>query len=331
MTRVIERTSAGQSAASAWKKKLSLRPVVPFGMLVILVAITAIIQPSFFTAASVNVLIEGSALIAILALGQMFVLLVGGIDLSSAAVGTFTAVLFAKVVEPLGPSSVVVVLVAATVIGGVNGWLVAYLQIPSFIVTLGSLAFWQAAALILSDATTLSVFGAGYDLVGWITGQKIGPFTPSVWLTVVLALVSWLMLRYTKLGQSLIAVGLNERAALLAGLQTRWMKILAFALSGLFSGFAGLTVVSGSFSAGPGQIDALLLPAIAAAIIGGCSLTGGIANPLNVLIGSLVLVVLRMVPTAIGLDARSQQIIYGVTVIAAVVATIDRSKIPILK
>lgn len=313
------------------RKCLPTRSFVPLGVLLALVLVTTVIQPSFFRSDSINVLVEGAVLIALLALGQMFVLLVGGIDLSSAAVGTFTAILFARAMDPLGPAAVAAVLAAAAIIGAINGLIVAHVQIPSFIVTLGSLAFWQAAALIVSGATTLSVSGPGYDLVGWLTGFKIATFTISVWVTIGVACLVWFGLRRTRTGQSLKAVGLNERAAILGGIHAGRTKVLAFALSGLFSGLAGLCIVSISFSAGPGQLDALLLPAIAAAIIGGCSLTGGVANPVNVLIGALVLVMLRLVPTAVGLDPRAQQIIYGVTVIIAVAATIDRSKISVMK
>jgi len=306
------------------------RSFVPVIVLIVFVAIISAIEPTFIGAPSLKVLIDESLPILILALGQMPVLLVASIDLSSAALASLGTIILAHSLQSFGPGGLLAVLVLTTLAGALNGFLVAVAQVPSFIVTLGALGLWQAAALIWSNAQTVPI-STGYEYIGWLVDQQLAGLTVGVWACVVLVILMSLFLYLTNAGQALYAVGLNERATLLTGMAARRTKILAFAISGLSAGLASILLAAKQYSAAPGLADSLLLPCIAAAIIGGCAITGGVGNPLGVLFGALILTVLRVGTTVAGVNPNAQQIIYGFTIIVAVALTIDRRRFSYIK
>lgn len=305
----------------------TLRSLIPLGVLIFFVVVIAVIEPTFLGSASLEVVIDESLPILILALGQMPVLLVAGIDLSSAALASLGTIALVHTLPALGPGGIVAVILLTTAAGAINGLIVSIAQVPSFIVTLGSLGLFQAIALIWSNAKTepISVSG-GYDYIGWLVNYQIVGLPLAVWASLIcVGLLSWFLYR-TSTGQSMYAVGLNEKAALLSGVSTTRTKVLAFTISGLSAGLAAVLLGAKQYSAAPGLADSLLLPCIAAAIIGGCAITGGVGNPIGVLIGALILTVLRIGTTVAGVNPNAQQVIYGVTVIVAVALTIDRRR-----
>ncbi len=138
-------------------------------------------------------------------------------------------------------------------------------------------------------------------------------------------------LRRLPFGRHVYAIGMAERAALLSGIRVGRVKVLGFALTGLFSGLAGLAMVARNASGSPTIADSLLLPSIAAVVIGGTSITGGVGGLGRTFIGALTITVLRVGFATIGLDPAYEPLAYGVLVVAAVALTIDRSKAQIVK
>lgn len=152
------------------------------------------------------------------------------------------------------------------------------------------------------------------------------------WIGVVLAVAMWLMMRYTRVGKGLTAIGRNESAAIFSAVRTRQLKVLAFALSGFAAGLAGLTIIAQAGSASPTGLGSdLLLPAIAAALIGGTSISGGVVNPLTVIFGALTVALVPIASSAIGIDTQAQSIVYGIVIIAIVALTMSRNKSTIVK
>jgi ribose transport system permease protein len=300
-------------------------------MLLALLALVLVAQPSFFSGSGVQVLAVQSVPVLLLALGQMTVMYVGAIDLASAAAAVLAAVIVAQSLAPLGPGAPLLTLVVSAAAGATSGFISAYFQVPSFAVTLGALGVWQAAALLLSGASTVYV-SANAEIITWLLDYDLGGFRLSVWVSVILALVLWLVLKYTTFGRNLKALGLNEKAAILAGVPVVRTKTLAFALSGAFAGLAGicLTAQQGTATAS-GLGIGLLLPAIAAAVAGGVAITGGVGNPIHVAVGALIVSLIPIGSAAVGIDPRIQQVIYGIIVILAVTVTIDRTRLPHIK
>jgi ribose transport system permease protein len=308
-----------------------LRQFSPLALLLILLALVFVAQPSFFSGNGVQVLAVQSVPVLLLALGQMTVMMVGAIDLASAAAAVLAAVVVAESLSSVGTVAPLLTLVVSAATGALSGFISAYFQVPSFAVTLGALGVWQAAALLLSGASTVYV-NENAEAITWLLEYQFAGFRLSVWVSVALAILLWLTLKYTTFGRNIKAIGLNEKAAILAGVPTVRTKTLAFALSGAFAGMAGicLTAQQGTATAS-GLGIGLLLPAIAAAVAGGVAITGGVGNPVNVIIGALIVSLIPIGSAAVGIDPRVQQIIYGIIVILAVTATIDRTRLPHIK
>ncbi|MET7403595.1 ABC transporter permease [Dactylosporangium sp. NPDC005572] len=299
-------------------------------MLVVLVLVVRSRQPSFLSVPSLRVLLESAAPIMLLALGQMFVILIGGIDLSIAVLASFGTVLLAKWLPGMGVLGVLAMLVTLSMAGALNGFISAYLQVPSFIVTLGAMGLWSGVALTVSGASTLPL-REGYDAIGWLKDLRFVEIPASGVLALVVVLVTAVLMRTLSAGRALHAMGLAERAVLMSGGRTLRLRVLAFTLSGLCAGLAAVVLGATQFSGAPTLANALLLPAIAAVVVGGSAITGGVGGPVRTLIGTLVIGVLRVGLNISGVDPAYEQVVYGVVIIAAVALTLDRSRMKVVK
>ena len=306
------------------------RRVGPIGVFVVLFALVAVLQPEF-VGGGLTILTVQATSILLVALGQSMVLHVGSIDLSNAAIAIFAAILLALTLGPLAAAAPVLTVVVATLVGAVNGLLVAYTQVPSFALTLGTLGILQAASLVVSGATTVYA-SANNQLLAPLFGAGIVYLPAAFWVGVVLAALLWVLLRYTGVGQAMTAVGLNESGAIFAGMPTRLLKVLAFALSGLLAGFAGIMIIAQAGAASSfGLGSDLLLPGIAAAIVGGTAITGGVTNPLNVIFGALTITLIPIGAASVGVPPQAQSLVYGLVIIGAVALTRGRARGEIVK
>ncbi len=300
--------------------------VGPLVIFVIMFAVVAILTPTFIGGGGVTIVASSAAPILLVALGQAFVLNIGSIDLSNAAITVLGAILLAMTLGPLGAVAPLVVLIMVTLFGAVNGLIVAFAQVPSFALTLGTLGIFQAAALVVSGATTVYV-DANLDLVAWLYTGAIAMLPMTFILGVVVAVVAWLFLRFTRPGQGMTAVGKNESGAIFSAVRNRGLKVVAYSLSGFMAGLAGITIIAQAGSASPmGLGSDLLLPGIAAAIVGGTSISGGVMNPLNVIFGALTVALVPIATTALGFDPSTQNLVYGVVIIVVVALTLTRSR-----
>jgi ribose transport system permease protein len=300
----------------------------PFAVLIGLLSAVAAVEPSFLSPYALNVLADESSLILFLSAAQTVVILMGGIDLSMAAIASLASVLIALALPAIGSGGIVAVLLLTTLIGAIQGFIHTRAQIPSFIVTLAGLGVWSGLALTIAQ-TTIPV-GTGYSAVGWFARSSMGipnSFNAALAALIVLAVA----LRLLPFGRHVYAIGMAERAALLSGVHVGRTKVLGFALTGLFAGLAGLAMVARTSSGSPTIADSLLLPSIAAVVIGGTAITGGVGGLGLTLIGTLTITVLRVGFAIIGLDPAYEPIAYGVVAVAAVALTIDRSKAQIVK
>jgi ribose transport system permease protein len=303
--------------------------LAPLGVLAVLVLAVAAVQPTFLSVRSVTTVLDESSSLMVLAVGETLVILIGGIDLSVAALASMATVLLARLLPELGWAAPPLVVGFTTLAGAAQGFVHVRAQIPSFVVTLGGMGLWSGIALTVSNASSMSV-SKGYDAIGWGFGNLGGvPRSFLVALVILVLLAS--VVRWLPLGRWMHATGNAEPAALLSGVPVGRVKISAFALSGLCAGITGVLLVARSFSAAPGLADSLLLPALSAVVVGGTAITGGYGGLGRTFIGVLIIMVLRVGLAIAGVDPSFEQITYGSVLILAVALTIDRSKIPVMK
>ncbi len=300
-------------------------PALPFAVLLALLAAMGSVQPALVSFDNLSTLAGESSVILLLATAQTVVILLGGIDLSMAALAALASVLIAFALPSTGAAGVLGVLALTTLAGMFQGFVHARAQIPSVIVTLAGLGMWSGLALMIGR-TTVPV-SEGMEAVAWLDGSSAGLPHSFAFAALALAVVAAL-LRWLPFGRHVRAIGLNARAACLSGIRIERVKIGAFALSGLFSGLAGTAMVARTSSGSPTIADSLLLPSIAAVLIGGTAMTGGVGGLMRTLIGALTITVLRVGISAMGLHPAYEPIAYGVLVVAAVclAATPDSRK-----
>jgi ribose transport system permease protein len=265
----------------------------------------------------------------VLAAGATLVVLCGGIDLSIAALASLSTVFYAMWLPDIGGLTTIAVIAVAAAIGAVQGVAHVLLRIPSFIVTLGGMSIFSAVALVVSDAGPVRIVDR--DSTSWLTMYVAGyvPVSFAVAIAVVAGIA--LVLKLTPLQTWITATGYSESAARLAGTPVDLVKVGAFCVSGACAGLAAIMLVSRNFSGSPTMADNLLLPAVAAIVVGGTAITGGHGSVWRSLAGALVVSLLRVGLPIVGVPSAYEQILYGAIIVAAVALTLDRSKVLIIK
>jgi ribose transport system permease protein len=302
---------------------------MPLIALVALMAALTIADPDFLTQRSLTAALRTAAPLIVLAAGATLVVLCGGIDLSVAALASLSTVFLALWLPDLGGLATPAVIVVAAAIGAVQGVAHVFLRLPSFIVTLGGMSILSAVALVVSGAGTVRVVDD--STVKWLDLYVAGYVPMSTAMAVLVVAVIALILKVTPLQSWISATGYSESAARLAGTPVDLVKIGAFCVSGACAGFAAVMLVSRQFSGGPTMADNLLLPAVAAIVVGGTAITGGHGSVWRSLAGALVVTLLRVGLPIVGVPSAYEQILYGVIIVIAVALTLDRSKVSIIK
>jgi len=204
------------------------------------------------------------------------------------------------------------------------------LKVPSFIATLAMGGVLFSAALVLSKERSITLKTSERDYQTWITGTLLGVPNVIVIALIVLAVAHTIQSR-TRFGRYSAAIGAGEPAAYASGVKVDRQKIIALVLSGACAGLAGVILAGRLASGSPTLASELLLPSIAAVVVGGTAITGGVGSIGRTLIGALIISVVRIGMTFVGINIFAQNIVFGTVLIGAVAVTIDRSKIPIVK
>lgn len=313
--------------ASDWARNHSVL-LVPLAVLFALLGVVGMAEPTFVSLDNLGMLAGESSVILLLATAQTMVIMLGGIDVSVASLAALASVLMAFSLPSMGVGGLVGVLGLTTLIGAFQGYVHARARIPSVVVTLAGLGMWSGLALVVARTTV--PIGEGYATVAWLEGSSWGVHHSFAFAMAVLVILAVLQ-RWLPLGRHVRAIGLNPAAAWLSGIRVGRVKVLAFGLTGLFSGLAGMTMVARTASGSPTIADSLLLPSIAAVLIGGTAISGGVGGLGRTLIGVLTVTVLRVGIAATGLNAAYEPIAYGVLVVAAAGLVADRSAQAIIK
>ncbi|MFD9498067.1 substrate-binding domain-containing protein [Streptomyces sp. NPDC060035] len=323
-TDTLKSTTGAGGAAGRTVRRLLLDNGALSALVVLLVAMSLLSGDFLTTQNLLNVGVQ-AAVTAILAFGVTFVIVSAGIDLSVGSVAALSATVLAWSATSAGvPVWLAVILAVATGIacGFVNGALVSYGKLPPFIATLAMLSIARGLSLVISQGSPI----AFPDSVS-VLGDTLGGWLPvPVLVMIAMGLITALILARTYIGRSMYAIGGNEEAARLSGLRVKKQKLAIYALSGLFAAVAGIVLASRLVSAQPQAAQGYELDAIAAVVIGGASLAGGVGKASGTLIGALILAVLRNGLNLLSVSAFWQQVVIGVVIALAVLLDTLRRK-----
>ena len=304
----------------------------PFALLALLLIGFSIASPVFLTYSNlVDNVLQNSIILLMVSLAGTFPILQQSIDLSIESLVGVTGVIAALLISDygLGVSALLVAVLAGAVLGTLNGIVFAKLKIPSFLVTLGSLSILSGSALLVTGGTSIPYRD---PVVRQVATGSVIPSIPNlvVWGLIVYLLMTFVAFK-TPFGRYCYALGENEAVADLSGVKVDRYKIGAFAVSGLLCGIAGALLTARTASAAAGMGTGLLLQSIAAIVMGGTALTGGVGGPHRTILGVLVIGVLANGMNLIGIQSFVQDIVLGFVVIIAVAMSMDRRKIDIVK
>ena len=315
------------------KQKDLIQKFAALGSLMLLVLVFALSGEAFFTFENgMSVALQVSS-IALLGIAATCVIITGGIDLSSGSVLALAGVTAALLTRQGAP--VPLAMLAGLLVGGacglVNGLAVTRLRLPPFIATLGMMLIARGVALQITDARAVSGLGEAFGVLGNGTLLRIehdsgGPFPDVVFpgipypvlLMVLIAVAVAVMLGRTVFGRHVYAVGSNADAARLSGVHVDRVALTTYVLSGLMSGLAGCVLMSRLVTGQPNEGVMYELDAIASAVIGGASLTGGIGTISGTMIGAFIIGVLRNGLNMNGISSFVQQIIIGLVILLTV-------------
>jgi len=291
----------------------------PFASLIVLVILLSILSPYFLTVNNLFNVFQQITVLAIIALGATMVIVSGGIDLSVGSVaalsGMIAGVTFSQLGLPMG-IALVLGLVSGAAAGAANGALIVFGRVPPFVATLAMLSVARGLTLVLSDGQPISGFP---DWFRALTSFDIAGVVPAVVILVlVLYAIGAFYLRFRPSGRSIYAVGGSEEVARLSGINVGWVKLRVYMIAGALAGLGGLVLTSRLNSAQPTAGAGLELDVIAAVVIGGTSLSGGVGTVIGTLIGALIIGVLRNGLNLLDVSSFWQQVVIGVVIAAAV-------------
>ena len=283
-----------------------------------IIVVFSVATPVFLQVSNVINVVRQISMLGIASVGMTFVLLVGGIDLSIGSLITIINVVCAWLMVECGINpwlSCLISLVLTTFIGFLNGLLIAKIKMPPLIVTLASMTILQGAAYMITGGMPIFGFPKGFTILGQ---GYVGIIPIPVIIMVIIFIVGALILNRTYFGRYFYAVGGNEEASRLSGLNVEGIKYLVYTLSGLLAGIAGLVMLSRTNSAQPVAGEGYEFDALTANVLGGVSITGGSGKMSNVVAGVLILGVLSNGLILLNVDTYVQKVIKGIVLIIAV-------------
>ena len=287
--------------------------------LVVLIAVFSILRPNFFSFANGQSILMQAAELGLIAIPAAFLIMSGTIDLSVGSIASAAGVMGGLTMASTGSALLGFAAAIATgiVAGALNGFLISYLGLNSFVVTLGALSVWGGFALMMSGGRTIprSDLPETFRAIGTM---KVGPVPIQIVLLVIVVALGWYVLNHTKFGKEIKAIGGNQRAARLMGVRVERSRFLLFVASGAFAALAGMMLSAKVQSANPNIGSGLELEALAGVLLGGVAFAGGVGRISGVVAGLLFFRVLRAGLVFMQASPFLQTILVGATLIVAV-------------
>lgn len=305
------------------QRKLNWNDFAILIILVVLVAILAFINPVFLTPNNLMNIARQVSIVAIVGIGMSYVLISAEIDLSVGSLVGLTGVVAAMAMKDGMPIMVACLfaILISVFCGFLNGVIHTYIKIPSFIVTMGMMNIARGAVLVLTNSYPVTGLPEGFKMVG--RGYILGIPIPVV-VMLVCYIVGFFVLKYTKFGRSIYAIGGNLEAARLSGISVSKNKVIIHTICGLTAGIAGVVLAARLFSGQPSAGNGMELDAIAAAVIGGTSTSGGKGRLWGTLLGALIMGIITNGMNLMNISTNWQYIMQGTIIIVAV--GLDRIK-----
>ena len=298
------------------KKILKNKPLIG---LILFSAIVAVINPRFLSVANILNVFRQSSINAVIAIGMTFVILTGGIDLSVGSIlafcGAVSAAMLSSGMNPV--LSLLVALVLGLFFGIVNGVLVSVMKLQAFIVTLVTMTFLRGATLVFTNGKPITVNdgGALFENIG---GGYLFNIPIPIYITLILFVAGHYILTNTRFGRYTYAIGGNEEATKLSGIKVNNIKIWIYGISGILSALAGIITTSRLFSAQPTAGTGYELDAIAAVVLGGTSLAGGVGKITGTALGAIIIGVLGNALNLLDVSSYYQMMIKAAVILIAV-------------
>jgi ribose transport system permease protein len=295
-----------------------------FGFIFIII-IFALLSPHFLKSKNISNILVQSSILAIIAVGETIVILTGGIELSVGSVVAFTSLSSAYMIVEMGfpiGLGILIALFFSGIIGLINGVIISYGRVPSFITTLGMMSIARGGALALKSGQPISGIPPGYEKLA--TTDLFGVIPIFIPYTIIIYFLGFLFLGKTKGGRYIYAIGGNRDSARLSGVKVRVYETLAYVICGLLAGVGGIMLTARLDYATPIAGLGYELDVIAATVIGGTSLAGGEGFIFGTLLGAVMIGTLRNGLTLLNVSSYYQQIIIGLVIIGAVF--LDRIK-----
>ncbi|SOC36051.1 erythritol ABC transporter membrane protein [Rhizobium subbaraonis] len=328
-------TTQNAQAGDGGSMLLTLMKLRTFIALFAVIAFFSIFAPNFLSTANIILMSKHVALNAFLAMGMTFVIITGGIDLSvGSIVGLCGMVAGGLILHGIDlqigytvyfniVEVAIITLLVGVAIGAVNGLLITKLNVAPFIATLGTLYVARGFALLSSDGQTFPNLVGNPDLgttgFAFLGSGRIFGLPVSVWILVVVALAAAYIAKYTPIGRQIFAVGGNERAARMSGIKVDRVKMFVYMFSGFCAAIVGIVISSELMASHPATGNSFELNAIAAAVLGGTSMSGGRGTIGGTIIGAFVIGILSDGLVMMGVSSFWQMVIKGIVIIVAVV------------
>ena len=307
-----------ENGGSALKGGMSvLFGLTLLGLLVLLCVALGLSTNSFWTQNNITNLLRQGSMTAILAIGQTFVIITGGIDLSVGAVVGFTSVIVAWLLQAGVPlwAAIIATLAIGLAIGLFHGFSIVRLGLPPFIVTLATLTSLRGIGLLMTNGSTISITNDSFT--EFSRDSFLG--VPSLfWMVILVAVPSYIFLHHSRWGRYLFSIGSNAEAARLSGVNVARVIYLAYTLSAVFAAFVGLMLAARIGIGNATQAEGWELQAIASSVIGGASLFGAVGSVHGPLLGAFILATINNGANLLNLNSFWQRIITGVLIIVIV-------------
>jgi ribose transport system permease protein len=294
-------------------------------LLLVVGGITAMLNPLFLSAVNLLDMANLIGLFGIFSIGEGIVIITGGIDLSVGSMFALLGVVFIDLLTERGmpwPAAIAVIVAGGTLLGALQGILIARARLQPFVVTLCGLLIYRGGARYYTEDATMGFgYGDQFDWLGWLASGRSFGIPHSFMLLVAIALVMWVVLHRSVFGRYLYVVGKNEEAARFAGIRTSAVVTGAYVISGGLAGVATVLLVFYTNSVSPSSFGNFYeLYAIAAAVLGGCSLRGGEGSILGIVLGTALLQVLQNLVNILGIPSSLNFAVMGTVILFGVIA-----------
>jgi ribose transport system permease protein len=308
-----------------------LTPYLPWIAVVLAILIVGLFDARFLDPLTLIGLFADNATLFVMALGMTFVIYIGSIDLSMQSVAAVASIVLAMLIPGYGLLAIPAAVLVGGAFGLLSGFVHGRLRIPSFVATLAVGGIVATAALWISGQRGVGIAGdVRADKLNWIIGTSFG-LPNEIWVSLVALLIAVVLEQATPFGKMMKAVGCSEPASTVSGIKVTQIKLAVFALAGAFAAMSGVMLAARLSSGTPTIANEFLLPAIAAVVLGGTSLTGGSGGVVRTLAGTMLIAVFRTGMTFVGVNALAQQIVFGIILILAVCLNTGRAPKGVMK